>query len=342
MQIKAFLANKFARGMATGAAAVALIVAAMCIPTHAAEVNLKIGVVTPTAHPHSVSARKFAELVAQKSGGEVEIKVFDNASLGKNKELLDGVKTGIVDFTIIPPSIMATYAEKSALGLFEIPYVFADKSHMLAVTRGPLGAQIAADYKRDAGMEILGYLGGAQRNMITTDQAIRTQADLRGLKMRTWPDQIQLAWWKSLGALGTVVAFPEVYTALQTGAVDGAENEFSTFTSARWAEVAKNIALTQHTITVRPLIGNAKKLARLSANAQRAIREAALETADFDVELEGKKDVENQVKLKVEYGVKFTTPDKAPLIRASAAVLKKVAADKGISELATQIAAAAK
>lgn len=305
----------------------------------AAEVTLKFGVATPSGHPHSQSAVEFAKRVAEKTGGAIEVKVFDNGSLGSNPELLDGVKTGAVDFTISTPGVMGEYSK--GFGLLEVPYIFASKEHMMKVTRGEIGARMAEEYKSAAGIEVLGYLGGAQRNMITTKTAIGSMEDLKGLKMRTAEVKVLLDWWDALGATGSVVAFPEVYTAMQTGVVDGAENEFTTFTTARWAEVAKNIALTEHAITVRPLVGSAANLAKLSPEQQSAIRDAAKEVADWDVELEGKLDEENKAKLAADFGVTYTTPDKAPMLAASSAIIKAFADETGVSDLADKIAAAA-
>lgn len=318
----------------------AVAVATMNLPGLAAEVTLKFAVATPTGHPHSLSALEFAKKVFESTDGAVEVKVFDNGSLGSNPELLDGVKTGAVDFTISTPGVMGEYS--AGFGLLEVPYIFASIDHMMAVTRGPIGAQMAAEYLEVSGVEVLGYLGGAQRNMITSKKAINTIADLRGMKMRTAEVKVLLDWWNALGAVGAVVSFPEVYTALQTGVVDGAENEFSTFTSAKWAEVAKNIALTEHAITVRPLISNAAKLQSLTAEHQQAIRSAALDIADWDVALERRLDEENRAQLEADYGVTFTTPDKAPLLEASAEVIRSFAAETGAEELAALIADAAK
>ena len=306
----------------------------------AQEVTLKLGVVTPSDHPHSVSAREFARLVSEKTDGAVAVRVSDNGALGSNPELLDAVQAGIIDFAISTPGVMAEYAPVT--GILELPYIFDSKDHMMTVTRGPIGQQIAETYQAETGMKILGYMGGAQRNMITTKAVIRSIDDLKGLKMRTWEWDVMLNWWSSLGALGSVVSFPEVYTALQTGAVDGAENEFSTFTTARWAEVAKNVSLTQHSITVRPLVGNAAKLAKLPEAYQTAIREAAIEAADFDVALEGALDQKNMDLLASDYDVVFTEPDRGPILAASKTVILKFAADKGLEDLATAIANAGK
>ncbi|WP_417271666.1 TRAP transporter substrate-binding protein [Celeribacter sp.] len=305
----------------------------------AQDVTLKLGVVTPTDHPHSISAREFARLVEEKTNGEVAVTVSDNGALGSNPELLDAVQTGIIDFTVSTPGVLAEYSPQ--MGLLELPYVFTSIDHMMTVTRGEIGQQMAADYEDATGVAVLGYFGGAQRNMITTNATINGIEDLKGLKMRTWEWSVMLDWWSSLGALGSVVAFPETYTALQTGVVDGAENEFSTFTTARWAEVAKNVSLTQHSITVRPFIANAAAIAELTEEQQAAVREAAIEAADFDVALEGELDIKNMEALKADFGVVFTEPEKGPLIEASAAVIESFAADEGIEDLAAAIASAA-
>ena len=308
-------------------------------PLVAQDVTLRIAVVTPTEHPHSVSARKFASLVEELSDGEVKMIVSDNGALGSNPELLAAVKAGIIDFTISTPGVMAEYSPVT--GILELPYVFASMDHMMAVTRGEIGADIAQAYEAETGIAVLGYMGGAQRNMITTEATINSIDDLTGLRMRTWEWDVMLNWWNSLGALGSVVSFPEVYTALQTGVVDGAENEFSTFTTARWAEVAQNVSLTQHSITVRPLVGNAKSLGDLSKKHLAVVMEAAAQAADFDVALEQQLDRENMALLESSYGVVFTEPDRTAMIAASSAVIKQFAADQGLEDLAATIAAAA-
>jgi TRAP-type C4-dicarboxylate transport system substrate-binding protein len=254
---------------------------ALSVAAQAADVTLKLGVVTPTEHPHGVSAREFARLVSEKTDGTVEVTVSDNGALGSYPRLLDAVQTGIIDVTISTPGVMAEYA--SVTGILELPYNFSSKDHTMAVTLGDVGDSIAEGYEGVTGVDIHGYMGGAQRNMITSEATINSIDDLKGLKMPTWDWDVMLTRWKSLGALGSVVSFPEVYTALQTGVVDGAESEFSSFTTARWAEVARNISLTQRSITVRPLVGNAAKLGKRTEEQQAAIREAALGAADFDM-----------------------------------------------------------
>ncbi|MGQ9367533.1 TRAP transporter substrate-binding protein [Azospirillum sp. ST 5-10] len=306
----------------------------------AADFTLRVGVVTPTDHPHSVSAREFERIVEEKSGGRIDVAVHDNGTLGSNPELLDGVKAGVIDICINTPGVMAEYA--NVTGILELPYVFQSIDHMLAVTRGEIGKEIAKTYEEKAGMAILAYFGGAERNMITRSKPIASIDDLAGLKMRTWEWDVILGWWSSLGAYGAVVAFPETYSALQTGVVDGAENEYSTFTSARWAEVAPYVALTQHNVTVRPVVMNLASLEKLPDDLKAVVRDAALEAADFDVALEQKLDRENKTRLEKEFGVTFTSPDKAPFIAKTVPVIDAYAQKEGVTELAERIRAAAK
>jgi len=309
-------------------------------PGSTADFSLKLGTVTPAQHPHSISAREYAKLVAERTKGRVEIKIFDNASLGSNPELLDGVKTGVIDICVNTPGIMAEY--HPVTGLLELPYLFASKDHRRAVTEGPIGDEIARIYADKTGIQVIGYFGGAQRNMITRAKAIKSIEDLKGLKMRTWESKVMLDWWKALGAVGAVISFQEVYTALQTGVVDGAENEFTTFMVSRWSEVAKNIALTQHDITVRPLAISKKSLAKMPADLQDILVKAGRDAAVFDVKLEGDLDEKNMAALKEKYSVVYTTPDKKPFIERSRTTIGEFAKSKGLEEIAQKIFALAK
>ena len=106
-------------------------------PILAADYTFKLGVVTPTDHPHSISSQEFAKMVMERSGNRIDVKVFDNAKLGSNPELLDGVKTGVIDLCVNTPGVMASYYPIT--GLLELPYLFTSKDHMLKVTRGEIG-----------------------------------------------------------------------------------------------------------------------------------------------------------------------------------------------------------
>lgn len=308
-------------------------------PTSAADFVIKLGSVVPTDHPHAISCREFAKMVEQRTGGKIKVDVFDSGKLGSNPELLDGVKTGVLDMCVNTPGVMANY--HPVTGLLELPYLFGSKEHMMKVTRGPIAEEIARDYNQNTGILILGHFGGAQRNMITRSKRIDAIKDLSGLKMRTWEWNVMMNWWKALGAVPAVIPFPDCYTALQTGVVDGAENEYTTFTVSRWAEVCKFIALTEHNITVRPIMINKKKFDTIPPDLQKIMVQASKEASDFDVKLEGELDNKNSAELKSKYGTVFTTPDKKPFIEKSIAIIKDFAKEKKLEAITDKILAAA-
>jgi TRAP-type C4-dicarboxylate transport system substrate-binding protein len=143
--------------------------------------------------------------------------------------------------------------------------------------------------------------------------------------------------WKAFGTVPSIIAYAEVYNALQTGVVECAENESLTFTTAKWAEAAKSVALTQHSITIRPFLMSSKNLAKLSKADQDIVREVGRQAAAFEVQLETVQDKEARELLVSKYGVKITTPDRKPFIERSEAIrqgfAKSVGAEATLKEI---------
>jgi len=301
----------------------------------ASVVEWKIGVVTPPGHPHTLGAEYLAKLIEERSDGQLLVRVYHSGELGSNPELMDNVKQGIIALTVNTPGVMAEY--HSITGLLELPYIFTSLEHRAEIIDGEIGQHIAEVYLENTGMRILGYFGGAQRNMITTSKAIQSISDLRGLKMRTWEWDVMLKWWESLGAIPAIVSFPEVYTAFQTGLIDGAENEFTTFDVSKWAEVCSYIAITQHNFTVRPLVVNENALSRLPEDLREIVIQAGKDASVYAEDLEIALDVENMEMLQDEYNIEYTYPDVEPFIERSIPIIREYAIDHGISDLAEQI-----
>ena len=299
-----------------------------------AEYTFNLALVTPADHPHTIASRKFADLVEDGSKGKIVIRVFDSASLGSNPELLDGIHMGIIDFAISTPSILAEFDPTP--GIFGLPYLFKNIEHMLSVTRGNIGTQIKKIYQRNTGIKILSYAGGSQRHMISKSP-IRSIKDLEGQQMRTMEWEVSVQWWKALGANPTVLPFNEVYTALQTGVVDGGENEFPSFTINRWAEPAKYIALTRHIIAVRPLIMNGKKFNSLPSGLQTVVQNAANEAADYDIQLETSVEFELKQQLEDDFGVEFIELNIEPFIERSLPVINSFGKDSDLDVFIDQI-----
>ena len=299
-------------------------------------VEWKIGLATPPGHPHTLGAEYLANLLEERSEGRLSVRVHHSGELGSNPELMDEVKQGVVTMTVNTPGHMAEYDTISGIGLFELPYLLNSLEHRAKVVHGEIGQYVADVYLKNTGMRILGYFGGAQRNFITK-KPIRSISDFEGLTMRTWSWDVILHWHESLGALPAVLPFTEVYTALQTGVADGAENEFTTFIVSKWAEPCSYIAMTQHNITVRPLVINENTLSQLPEDLQEIVIQAGKDASAYAEQLEISLDEKNIDVLREDYNIEFTYPDKTPFIERTIPIIRSYAAKQGLSDLADRI-----
>ena len=183
----------------------------------AEKITWKLGHLGNEEHIWNKTALKFAELVAKKTNGQIEIKVYPNESLGKEVENIDMIKTGAADMVISGES-MQTWAPKAAL--MAVPYAFRDTAHMQAVIESELGDEIAAQIEEKVGLIPLYYHLRAPRNL-TSNRPINTPADLNGFKMRVPNVPLFVDAWKAAGAAPQAMAFNEVFTALQQGVIEG-------------------------------------------------------------------------------------------------------------------------
>jgi TRAP-type C4-dicarboxylate transport system substrate-binding protein len=178
--------------------------------------------------------------------------------------------------------------------------------------------------------------------MICRSKPINSIEDLQGTKMRVWQSSVVIDTWKALGTVPSVIAYAEVYNALQTGVVECAENESLTFTTAKWAEAAKSVGLTQHSITIRPFLMSARNFAKLAKPDQEALLAAGREAAAYEVKLEVEQDKLAQDLLTSKYGAKVTRPERKPFIERSEAVRQNFAKSVGAEATLKEIYGLAK
>lgn len=265
-------------------------------PAPAEKITWKLGHLGNEEHIWNKTALKFAELVAEKTNGQIEIKVYPNESLGKEVENIDMIKTGAADMVISGES-MQTWAPKAAL--MAVPYAFRDTAHMQAVIESDLGDEIAAQIEEKVGLIPLYYHLRAPRNL-TSNRAINTPADLNGFKMRVPNVPLFVDAWKAAGAAPQAMAFNEVFTALQQGVIEGQENPVDLIYSAGFYEVQKFVNVTEHVNGWIYVLVGVNQFNKLSDDLKAAVLEAAEEaqaygdslfaeqTADFVQKLEEK------------------------------------------------------
>jgi TRAP-type transport system periplasmic protein len=287
------------------------------------KITLKLGHLANEQNPWHLASVRFAEEVAKRTNGEIEIKVFPNEQLGKETDLIKGIQLGTVDFTITGESLQ-NWAP--AASLLAVPYALRDLKHLDAVVSGPVGTKIAKQIDEKTGLVPLAYFARGPREL-TSNREIKTLADLAGLKMRVPNVPLFVKVWEALGAKPTPMAFSEVFTSLQNGTIDAQENPLALIKSASFFEAQKFVNRTDHVLSWIYLVGGSKKMATLTPEQQKAIAEAAKAAQAFERDLfvEDERKLEEELKAK---GMKFVEVDKAAFAaKAKDAVAAALAAD---------------
>lgn len=306
----------------------------------AQQVTLRAGIMVSKDYPFTKGAQYFADKVKERTGGRVKVAVYPDGVLGSEIEMFEQVRKGALDIVVTSPGNLSPFFKE--MDLLDLPFLFRDHAHRDAVANGPVGKRYAEELEKKGDVVVLGYFGGSVRNMICRTKTISSIADIQGIKMRVWQSSVVIDTWKALGTVPSVVAYAEVYNALQTGVVECAENESLTFTTAKWAEAAKTVALTQHSITIRPFLMGAKSFAKLSKADQEIVRAVGREAAAFEVKMEVEQDKVARNLLVSKYGITITTPDVKPFIERSEPVRQAFAKSVGAEATLQEIYSLAK
>ena len=222
-------------------------------------------------HAFTKAMRKFEEHVTECYDGEVTFRMHLNSELGLEKDYFENMSQGIaVDYAVVSPAHMSTFSQMAPL--MDMPFLFRDLDHWNAAIDAGALDPIADDILERANVRIIGYAGGGTRNVFA-NEPIRNIDELRGLPIRMQGAPIWTRVFDALGAAPTVIAYSEVYNAIQTGVIKAAENEAAGIEQMKFFEVAPDIAMTQHAITVRPLAFSNTTFERLSPELQACIIE---------------------------------------------------------------------
>ena len=308
----------------------AVVTAAFALPAGAQVITLHGASQFSNDHPFTKGLMKFEELVKKYYAKPINFVLHKNSELGLEKDYFAYMNQGIsVDYAIVSPAHMATFAK--AAPFIDAPFVFRDHDQMNKVIAQGVLQPISDEIAQKADVLLVGYGGGGVRN-IFANKAIHNMAELKGLKVRVQGAPI---WTKTFAAAGmspTVIAYNEVYNGIQTGVIQAGDNEAAGVEQMKFYEVAPNLILTRHAISIRPICFSGKTLRKLPVDLQAAIRKAAAEAGDWERKLESDGDtailtaLEKAGKLKQ---IKFEERDK---LRASmepvlAAYAKEISAD---------------
>ena len=225
-----------------------------------------------------VFGNTFRELAEAATGGAVTVRVFSSNTLGQEREVVQQLQEGLVDFMVSGTAIWGSVAPK--LQVFDFPFMWRDWSHVHRVVDGPIGQEAAVYLDRTVRMRPIAWGDSfGFRNVITRSRDVSEPAHLAGLKIRTIQSPIYVKAVELMGASPTPMAFGEVYTSLQTGVIDGYEHDASTTLQQRFYEIAHHMAQTRHIAGVLGLWASTVGLARLPAELRAPIERAALDAA---------------------------------------------------------------
>jgi tripartite ATP-independent transporter DctP family solute receptor len=240
------------------------------------------------SHPFNKALLKFQELTAKYYGKPINFVLHRNSELGLEKDYFAYLSQGIsVDYAIVSPAHMSTFAK--AAPLLDMPFLFRDLDHWNKVLDSDAFQSIVDDVSKKADVMIIGYAGGGTRNIIA-NKPVHNMAELKGLTMRVMGAPIQTQMFNAIGAKPSVIAYNEVYNAIQTGVIQGAENEAAGLNAMKFYEVGPYISLTQHAITVRPICFSGKTYRKLPPDLQAAILKAGIEAGKLGRQIESSED----------------------------------------------------
>jgi tripartite ATP-independent transporter DctP family solute receptor len=281
--------------------------------------NFKLAENQSAENPVSKGMQKFAELVKAKTNGTVTIDVYLDAQLGTENETIDQIQAGTLDFARVNTSAMVSTAD--AVGVFTLPYIFTSIDQKYKVLDGSIGKTVS-DGLTKYNMIGLEYWEAGSRCFYTTKKPVTKVADLKGMKIRVQQSDVAIKMVELLGAAATPMSYGEVYQGLQTGVIDGAENDFVSYYTSGHYEVSKYYALDGHMAPPAMLLMSQTSWNKMSSSQQAAVREAAKEAAVW--QRQAMQDYQGEARAKVEAaGSKITEVDTKEFQNAVAGIYDK-------------------
>lgn len=241
-----------------------------------AQTTMRISIATAQASHQGVAIDVFAKEVEKRTGGRYRIQTFYNGALGGEREAIEAVQLGTQELVFTSSGPIPNFVPETKI--IDIPFLFRDKAHARAVLDGPIGQDLMTKFD-GKGIKALAWAENGFRHMTNSKRDVRAPEDLKGLKMRTMENPIHIAAYKGFGIITTPMAFPEVFTALQQGTVDGQENPLSVIISAKFDQVQKHLSLTGHVYSPCIFLMNKGVFDKLPAADKQAFLEAAKEGA---------------------------------------------------------------
>ncbi|TGP18154.1 MULTISPECIES: TRAP transporter substrate-binding protein [unclassified Mesorhizobium] len=314
---------------------VTLAFGSLLIGIASAETVLRSADTHPDGYPTVEAVKYMGELIKQRTNGRYSIEVYHSAQLGEEKDTIEQTQTGVIDLNRVSMGPFNGIVPETQVP--SLPYMFRSVDQMRHVMDGPIGEQILKAFEAHDLVGLAFYDSGA-RSFYNTRKDIASIADLKGMKFRVIQSDVFVDMVNALGANATPMAYGEVYSALETGVIDGAENNWPSFESAKHYEVAKHYTVDQHQIVPEVLVMAKASWDKLSPEDQTIVRQAAKDSVVkmrelWDAQEKKSRDIVEKA------GVKVSEIDKQPLIDAMKPVYDKYLSTPELKDLAARIQA---
>ncbi|HEV7293299.1 MAG TPA: TRAP transporter substrate-binding protein [Devosia sp.] len=316
-------------------AATSLVAATLMVSTVSAQTVLRSSDTHPDGYPTVEAVERFGELLEEKTDGRYTVEVFHSAQLGQEADTIEQTQFGVIDLNRISIGAFGTQVPEATVT--QLPFIFRSTEHFHNVLDGPVGEEILAAFDAVDVVALAFYDGGA-RSFYNSQKPIETPADMEGLKIRVMQSDIFVDMVGALGGNATPMPYGEVYSGIQTGVIDGAENNYPSYDTAGHAEVAKYYSLDEHLMVPEVLVVSKVLWDGLSPEDQAAFREAAEESVAYQRELWAAQEEESRAAVEA-LGATINEVDKQPFIDAMAPVYEKYVTDPALQDLVERIQA---
>jgi len=296
-----------------------LLAAALMTGTAFAQTVLRSSDTHPDGYPTVEAVKYFGELVKDRTQGRYSVEVYHSAQLGQEADTIEQVRSGVIDLNRVS---MAPWNSLVPLTMIpSLPYLFTSPDHARKVMAGEIGDEVAKGFDQH-GVVVIAFYDGGARSFYNAKKPIGAVADMAGLKFRVIQSDVFVDMVGALGATATPMPYGEVYSSIETGVIDGAENNFPSYESAKHFEVAKNYSLDEHTIVPEVFVMSKTAWDQLSDEDKAIFKQAGKESMEKQWELWDARVAQSR-KIVEDAGSQITTPDKQPFIDAMKPVYEK-------------------
>ncbi|WP_413375470.1 DctP family TRAP transporter solute-binding subunit [Alkalihalobacillus sp. 1P02AB] len=270
------------------------------------EVTLRLGHIATETNPYHLLALEFKDLVEERTDGKVKIEIFPNAQLGEERELIEAMTFGNLDMAVITTPPVSNFVTE--FGVLDIPYLFEDWDHVDKF----LDSDIANDLLNETekiGITTYAFIPRGFRSVTNSIRPVYSPEDMKGLTIRVIESAAYLDTINEMGATATGMNWGDTFTAMQQGAIDGQENDYTINYTQNVFEVQKYLSLTEHIIAINTLMGSDININKLSDEIQEIIRESAIDAAE-KIRVHNYAELENLEALLIEKGMEINEVDK--------------------------------